>query len=946
MSEKDELAKINAAIEAQEASRGILPDEMIDAAIEALKAKRASLQAERSVRVDGDVKDSVIATGDFNEINVTEAKADEDALRLAYLNHVYEQTSQLALAGIDKRTQRDAEARLNLGSVYTALLTNSVTRASVTGRLEGARSFAKDVDRHLSALEQLNESNRLVLLGDPGSGKTTFVNFVALCLTGASLKQRPNLADLTTPLPSDEDDIFDEFRDQTEKPISQPWEHGKLLPVRVILRDFAARGLPSLGETACANDLIAFIKAELESSGLGEYARPLMRHLREKGGLLMLDGLDEVPEAEQRRAQIKAVVEDFASTNPKCRILVTSRTYAYQKQDWRLNGFREAILAPFSQGQIEQFVERWYAHIAILRKLNEADAKGRATLLKRAITNNDRLRGLAERPLLLTLMASLHAWRGGTLPEKREELYADTVDLLLDWWENQRIVRDAKGNEFMLPSLAEWLKVDRKKVRTLLNKLAYQAHAGQKELTGTADVAESDLIAGLMLLSNNPDVKPKRLIEFLTARAGLLLPRGVGVYTFPHRTFQEYLAACHLTDDHYPDKIAKLSREDVNRWREVCLLAGAKATSGSSFALWALVDALAPQPPDEGAQKNDFWGALLAGQAILENIDENELGVANQIKKKRVRDWQIAILQSDLPPVERALAGDSLAALGDSRFDPAAWYLPKEENLGFIHIPAGEFIMGSDNGREKPQHKLTLHDYWMVKYPVTVAQFRAFAEAANYTGFSESALSDPDNRPVRYVTWYNALAYSEWLSEELSVFSKQKNNKNVFWQGLAGGELRVTLPSEAEWEKAARGPSTPMRGQASSGTGHIYPWGNDFDLNKVNSRDTGIGTTSAVGAFPAGASPYGVLDMSGNVWEWTRSLWGKNFNLDYPYPYNPADAERENLQAERNISRVLRGGAFVNDPDYLRCAYRFRYNPSGRHLDLGFRIVVSPSSSV
>ena len=937
MSEQEELKKIEDAIATQEGLRDLLGDEAVDANIAILKKQLASHQAERSVRIDGDANGANIVTGDFNEINVQQPKADEASLHTAYLNHVYEQTSQLALAGIDKRTQRDAEARLNLGSVYTALLTLSSVEMERLYNEKGAdvEKIMERESRRSSALAHLNKHGRLVLLGDPGSGKTTFVNFVALCLTGASLNQRPNLDNLTTPLPLDD---RKGLRRGNEEPKNQPWVHGELLPVRVILRDFAARGLPPIGEKASAKNLITFIKAELENSALGEYARLLQHHLREKGGLLMLDGLDEVPEAEHRREQIKAVVEDFASTHPKCRILVTSRTYAYQKQDWRLKGFREAILAPFSQGQIEQFVERWYAHIAILRKLNKDDAQGRATLLKRAIANSDRLRGLAERPLLLTLMASLHAWRGGTLPEKREELYADTVDLLLDWWESQRIVRDAKGEISLIqPSLAEWLKVDRNKVRALLNKLAYQAHFAQEELTGTADVAEGDLISGLMQLSQNPDVKPKRLVEFLTTRAGLLLPRGVGVYTFPHRTFQEYLAACYLTDHGYPEEIASLSREDANRWREVCLLAGAKATRGGAFALWPLVDALCPQDPYKKADNDDFWGALLAGQAILENADDNDLSAANQSKAQRVRDWQISILQSDLPPIERALAGDSLAALSDTRFDEAAWYLPKEENLGFIHIPAGEFIMGSDNGQdsEKPQHKVTLPDYWMAKYPVTVAQFRAFVEATDYTDFDKDALEDPDNRPVSYVTWYNALAYAEWLDEQLRKMSKEIMSKDAFWQGIAKGDLKATLPSESEWEKASRGLD-----------GRVFPWGNEFDLNKVNNSDTGIGTTSTLGCFPAGASPYGLLDMSGNIWEWTRSLWGKDWSKsDYNYPYDPNDEVRENLKAEKNTLRVLRGGAFLITSHDVRCAFRGRLDPCGRNNNNGFRVVVVPSSS-
>ena len=234
---------------------------------------------------------------------------------------------------------------------------------------------------------------------------------------------------MTAPLPDDDGDTQEE---------RQPWDHGALLPVRIILRDFAARGLPPAGQEAKAKDLWQFIVKELQANMQDDYAPFLRQHLHTAGGLILLDGLDEVPEADQRRVQIKQVVEDFGRSFPHCRLLVTSRTYAYQKQHWRLNHFEDVALAPFSQGQIRRFVDRWYAYIGVLRGLGADNAQGRAELLKRAIVNSERLYSLAERPLLLTLMASLHAWRGGSLPEKREELYNDTVDLLLDWWESAK----------------------------------------------------------------------------------------------------------------------------------------------------------------------------------------------------------------------------------------------------------------------------------------------------------------------------------------------------------------------------------------------------------------------------------------------------------------------------------------------------------------------------
>ncbi len=208
--------------------------------------------------------------------------------------------------------------------------------------------------------------------------------------------------------------------------------------------------------------------------------------------------------------------------------------------------------------------------------------------------------GLAERPLLLTLMASLHAWRGGTLPDKREELYADAVDLLLDWWESQRVVegwqRECVDDPAQPGGVA---KVDRKKVRDLLNKIAYDAHAGQTEIIGTADVPESALITGLMNLSQNPDVKPARLIEYMRDRAGLLISRGVGVYTFPHRTFQEYLAACYLTDHDYPDLVAKLAQEGAQSLAGIGSAGRGKGQLSGASRFRPVVPGGCAQPRDE-----------------------------------------------------------------------------------------------------------------------------------------------------------------------------------------------------------------------------------------------------------------------------------------------------------------------------------------------------------
>jgi formylglycine-generating enzyme required for sulfatase activity len=239
-----------------------------------------------------------------------------------------------------------------------------------------------------------------------------------------------------------------------------------------------------------------------------------------------------------------------------------------------------------------------------------------------------------------------------------------------------------------------------------------------------------------------------------------------------------------------------------------------------------------------------------------------------------------------------------------------------------ILIPAGEFLMGSDPQKdegayevEQPQHTVYLPDYYLAKTPVTNAQYAAFVEATDHERPEHweggKPLSGKEGHPVGHVTWHDAVAYCNWLAK------------------VTGKAYR--LPSEAEWEKGARGTD-----------GRIYPWGDEWDQKRCNSKEGGPGGTTPVGAYPEGASPYGLLDMAGNVWEWTQSLWGTEWDkLDFKYPYKPDDG-REDPEAGNDIFHVLRGGAFSSDERGVRCASRSRLDPYFRSSNLGFRVVVAP----
>lgn len=292
---------------------------------------------------------------------------------------------------------------------------------------------------------------------------------------------------------------------------------------------------------------------------------------------------------------------------------------------------------------------------------------------------------------------------------------------------------------------------------------------------------------------------------------------------------------------------------------------------------------------------------------------------------ERMRDVRLSVR-------ERAAAGNALGERGDPRFDPLAWYLPREPLLGFIEIPGGPFLMGSDPQRdpeaypdEFPQHEIVVPRYYIARYPVTGAQFQAFLRETGYKPENEGSRYGPPNHPVVWLGWLDALKYAEWLTERLRAWEGTPEPLATL---LRRERWCVTLPNEPEWEKAARGTD-----------GRAYPWGNDPDNNRANYGGTGLVTTSPVGCFPNGASPYGVEDMSGNVWEWTRSVWGP-----YPYPTDPEGiAAREYLEVREGVRRVRRGGAFFSSPRSSRCTVRLGSGPYPHGGGMSCRLVIRPA---
>ena len=256
-------------------------------------------------------------------------------------------------------------------------------------------------------------------------------------------------------------------------------------------------------------------------------------------------------------------------------------------------------------------------------------------------------------------------------------------------------------------------------------------------------------------------------------------------------------------------------------------------------------------------------------------------------------------------------------------FRTDAWFLPDEPALGFVEVPAGPFPMGADpttdaeafdNERWSPtsaQGTVNLPAYLIGRYEVTVAQFAAFVAA---TGFPAAprALEAPADHPVANVSWPDALAYCRWIDATLR---DARQTPPELAERLRMG-WRVTLPSEAEWEKAARGTD-----------GRRYPWGDEMRRRRADPRSGAAPT----GSVPCPECAYGLLDMSGNVWEWTRSPL-------QPYPFD--DGDRGDLDAD--ALWVMRGGSFTDPPRNLRTSTRGGADPGARRGFIGFRLAISP----
>lgn len=621
----------------------------------------------------------------------------------------------------------------------------------------------------------------------------------------------------------------------------------------------------------------------------------------------MLDGLDEVV-SRTDRSQVRQQVEDLVhDIYPGNQVLVTAREAGYREDAVFGDDFVRLDVQRLDDEQIRTLVGNWCV------QLYPGEAEPRTDELVQAIQEINNLRAdrdlppLVSTPLLTTMVVSVK-WGETELPHERAKLYEACVKVILQ----AQYVPDDPARQALVEWGGAW-----EDQRNWLATLALAIHEGGRAGAAVPEVRVREVLQG--------ELAPTSVAQFLEAvryRGGLLEERAE-LFQFVHLTFQEFLTARWLAKQRQGAWLHLQPHLTDAWWREVFLLTYGFAQMDHPPFAREYLEWLSTRT---GNGVHRLAGLELAGAALLE-LERPDPEVRRQQAERLLRALRAPSV--DAPGSQRVRAGDTLARLGDSRFRVDAWFLPDEPLLGFVEIPAGAFWMGSTQrdqmayDNEKPRRRVTLPRYYIARYPVTVAQFRAFVEASGHQPADALSLEGLPTHPVVYVNWYDALAYCDWLTVRLRTWEHTPEPLAVL---LCQGDWRVILPSEVEWEKAARGKD-----------GRGYPWGNDPDPDRANYDDTGTGTTSAVGCFPGGASPYGVEELSGNVLEWTRRLWDA-----YPYPLERiARSKREDLQASADESCVLRGGAFWASHQNVRCAYRLGSGASDVDYNIGFRVALA-----
>ncbi|MGH7599597.1 MAG: SUMF1/EgtB/PvdO family nonheme iron enzyme [bacterium] len=860
------------------------------------------------------------------------AKTAEERYRHALETEVCQ--IHLAAPGIEDAPVSLSEAFIHL-KISEHYRSAEFPQLGETGRAHGEHEDLSPEEVMARAFQSYGRK-LLLIIGDPGSGKTTLLKYYAACCL-------------------------------------QPADHRRL--------GFASPVLPlylPLREVDPAKSLAENLSQWANKRDAGIAAEEFDAWLRERETLVLLDGLDEVSKLEDRK-KVCVWIDDKCAGLKRARFVMTSRATGMRSIDnlTLRTPHLHAEVRDFSPEQRQEFLRKWFraAHLEgsrplkhetaadwQQRQLREAEKSAEEVIAYLEQPENRSLRELAGIPMLLQLIALI--WKQyKTKPESRTKLYDIALDYLLEYRDDQRDLRPL-------------LKAD--KARRVLAPAALWM---QEEL-GAEEVAKDKMHEYLqpVLVPIDNAVKAEELCANLRDRAGLIADYGKNEYIFRHKSFREYFAGLQLVTSYGENgRLAKLVKTfGDNAWAEPLRYFMSKA-DGKAFTTFMaaffdsgisselnqaqqdLLQSLVREAPEK---PTEALIACLHGEAKNANQQRYALDCLKTIGGERVREYLefYADTNTGKPSTldyAREIAA-SLAAptVGAARKTikpklfaelPASFRHPVEYNAEYILIRGGTIQYSATKQLEK------VPDLYFAKYPVTNKQYRhfirylrdeeteigklvslkAFAEkllefASNDKAYSDYLSRDAkawpeklkskddedrkfngEDQPVVGVSWHASRAYCYWLS----VLEAAKHNsalRDASAQKLANV---FRLPEEMEWERAAAG-------RREDGSPRKYPW--PLEKGEPNEKlanyGSNVGQTTPVGRYPEGATPEGLMDMAGNVWEW-----------------------QENWYDKEEKSRALRGGSWYINTVILPCAIRNWYIPQFRYDLVGFRVVRAQS---
>ncbi|MCY2993130.1 MAG: SUMF1/EgtB/PvdO family nonheme iron enzyme [Planctomycetota bacterium] len=834
------------------------------------------------------------------------AEPPSPADQTRYLAWLRDQTSYIDIRGLQVGSGR--APRFPIEDLYIPLTTSAAWDAQTEDEP------ADEPQQRMSAggrgridLRTALRNDRLVIVGDPRAGKTTLLRRIA-CLACQGL-------------------IADEPRLVLEQ---LGWDQ-PLFPILIRVADLtahlaAAQGRPAAPATDAAPGWFPHYLAQASQAADLGLKEAFFRDRLDRGqAVLLLDGLDEAP-TEQHRQAIATLLERTTERYGGCRYVLTSRPAAFTGE-LVLPGFAHVEIDPLEDDAIEIFLRRWCQALFVD---NPADAERHLAELLDALRSRGEIRRMARNPVMLTALAVVH-WNEKRLPEQRADLY----ESIITWLSRARMQRPGRSAPERCVGLLQDLA------------LAMQDQADGRQ-TQVPRHAAAEILAPYWRETPEQD-RPASAQRFLAEEeldSGIIVGRGDHV-RFWHLTFQEYLAARALAARSEAEQRSVLLAQPklyAAEWKEVVLLLagvlyhqGLKRVDGM---LSAVLDQLGRRPSlaDQalcvgllGAAVRDLGPVNYAPgdsryrQLLTDVLQIFEPDWLSQAQRRHGGLWSrlagvVAPQLSQTPLMRLAIqAADVLGQAGLPQYAPAMW------DQSWVTIPAGTFLMGAQSAEslkpsydaeasanESPVHEVHLDAFQIARYPVTVGQYQRFVAADGYQcqrwwsggGFGQS--SEPGSwedqqqypaRPVVEVSWYEAAAYAAWAG--------------------------ARLPTEAEWERAARGTE-----------GRRWPWGNENpDETRMNywRVKPNVGSPTPVGIYPRGATSEGICDLSGNVWEWCADRHADDYYRTSP---------RENPTGPSAGSfRVLRGGSWFYCARYCRPASRCDLVPGSRFNFVGLRLV-------